>query len=46
MSDYTNHLAREKLNQLMHRWHIRVIMAKGLFWVSLSVTALVWAIKS
>jgi len=44
-----NHLGgvdANKLARILTVWNIRLLMAKGLFWVSASVGVLVWAIKT
>ena len=36
---------REKVAKLMASWNIRVLMAKALFFATLGIAGLVWAIK-
>lgn len=50
MMDILNHVVsgtnRDKLARKMVGLHLKILMAKGLFWVSAALSVIVWAIRS
>lgn len=47
--DMLNHIDSHQVNAIAKKiagWHIKLLMAKGLFWVSGAIALIVWAVKS